>query len=578
MADLIKKIKIKKQDGTFTDYIPIGAEAQNISTQDGDSVQLKLNRKPYYYNSVADMKADTKLKAGDMAITLGYYEPNDGGGAEYVITSSKNENYYQILLNRNLYLTLINKDNINIRQLGAKGDSITDDSEVFNLAIELCKKNGYNTKIIVPDGKYVINNIKIKKYCHIEGSGIGNTFFIIKENCKKNAFEISDNDANFMQMSNFTILGNQTENSATEGILINRTSIEMGHDQYEIPYQANDLWLHLHDIRIIGINGNGISTGGTSSNFRESRIENVNINNCKGNGMYLQNETDNNFINITCWGNKKTGFYLGEGSGASRWINCKAFINGNNYDVEQKYYPGWFIKGSGLQIISCEAQENYADGFELSDCRESILQVRSDANGKSEKGSGNYTYSGIKINDSFIGNHLQINAECNDFIKSGGGEQSQGYGISFGIVTNSVIICNTLHNNEIYNLTDVGVLKKTKNNTIIINGNIISDILHSQYKNDSKIGSDYIFENNGGKLILSNYYNGEWKGNSIVNNITSDNNIKLTLLTKSTDILGFFGNYGSKRKKLPNNATDLDTAIILLNKLCDYLKSYGLFE
>lgn len=37
MADLIKKIKIKKQDGTFTDYIPIGADAKNIDTQYNDS-------------------------------------------------------------------------------------------------------------------------------------------------------------------------------------------------------------------------------------------------------------------------------------------------------------------------------------------------------------------------------------------------------------------------------------------------------------------------------------------------------------------------------------------------------------
>ena len=44
MADLIKKIKIKKQDGTFTDYIPIGAEASNVSTEDGLSVENKLNK------------------------------------------------------------------------------------------------------------------------------------------------------------------------------------------------------------------------------------------------------------------------------------------------------------------------------------------------------------------------------------------------------------------------------------------------------------------------------------------------------------------------------------------------------
>ena len=39
MADLIKKVKIKKQDGTFTDYIPIGAEADNVVMNNNYSVQ-----------------------------------------------------------------------------------------------------------------------------------------------------------------------------------------------------------------------------------------------------------------------------------------------------------------------------------------------------------------------------------------------------------------------------------------------------------------------------------------------------------------------------------------------------------
>ena len=39
MSDLIKKIKIKKQDGTYTDYIPIGAESKNITDRQGYSLQ-----------------------------------------------------------------------------------------------------------------------------------------------------------------------------------------------------------------------------------------------------------------------------------------------------------------------------------------------------------------------------------------------------------------------------------------------------------------------------------------------------------------------------------------------------------
>lgn len=42
MSDLIKKIKIKKQDGTYTDYIPIGAEAKNIDMKNGNSVEYEI--------------------------------------------------------------------------------------------------------------------------------------------------------------------------------------------------------------------------------------------------------------------------------------------------------------------------------------------------------------------------------------------------------------------------------------------------------------------------------------------------------------------------------------------------------
>lgn len=133
MSDRIKKIKIKQADGTFSDYIPIGANAKDIDLQyNGDNVENTLKKKPYYYNNVEDMKADDSLKEGDMAITLGYYESNDGGGAEYVINETSKNKYHQEELNNGLYARLIIKNgSINIKQLGAKGDNISDDSDFF---------------------------------------------------------------------------------------------------------------------------------------------------------------------------------------------------------------------------------------------------------------------------------------------------------------------------------------------------------------------------------------------------------------------------------------------------------------
>lgn len=163
MSDLIKKIKIKKQDGTFTDYIPIGAEAQNVSTSDGDSVQLKLNKKPYYYNSIAEMKADTKLKAGDMVKTLGYYEPNDGGGANYYITDNINNNAYQEQIG-SLYAELIT-NTYNVKMFGAKGDGLQDDSSYIQKAINTLRKFAVNNNdlskvytLYFPNGDYRVDN------------------------------------------------------------------------------------------------------------------------------------------------------------------------------------------------------------------------------------------------------------------------------------------------------------------------------------------------------------------------------------------------------------------------------------
>lgn len=66
----------------------VGVE-ETISTlpkrSEVDSLTSQLADKAYYTDSILTMKNNNRLKAGNFISTLGYYTPNDGGGAKYQI-------------------------------------------------------------------------------------------------------------------------------------------------------------------------------------------------------------------------------------------------------------------------------------------------------------------------------------------------------------------------------------------------------------------------------------------------------------------------------------------------------------
>ena len=188
--DRIKKIKIKQQDGTMSDYYPIGADASNIDLNyNGSNVENTLKKKPYYYNCVADMKADDALKIGDMVITLGYYTANDGGGAEYKIVNGNytddGGSYHE--LENDLFAELININEekfINTKFLNlAIEESVANGIDNFN-KIKIILEKGYN---LIFDNLYPFVN---KQYSN--NFNINRTVKIIGEsdNC---GFKFIDN-------------------------------------------------------------------------------------------------------------------------------------------------------------------------------------------------------------------------------------------------------------------------------------------------------------------------------------------------------------------------------------------------
>lgn len=96
------------------------------------------------YATVADMVADTSLTVGEMVATLGYYAINDGGDGKYIIKSTSTGIYETIT--GGLVAELQFTDSVNVLQVGAKGDGVTDDLTAFTKAITNAER------IIVPRG------------------------------------------------------------------------------------------------------------------------------------------------------------------------------------------------------------------------------------------------------------------------------------------------------------------------------------------------------------------------------------------------------------------------------------------
>ncbi|PJZ19820.1 hypothetical protein CEW46_21255 [Bacillus cereus] len=114
----------------------------------------KLDAVSEIYPSVADLVLSTTLKNNTFVSTLGYYSPNDGGSATYMIKMGNlvEDKGSVINLSSGLQALLVVEDSVvNIRQFGAKGDGVTDDYSAIQKAITF---SGGTYAVYIPDGTF----------------------------------------------------------------------------------------------------------------------------------------------------------------------------------------------------------------------------------------------------------------------------------------------------------------------------------------------------------------------------------------------------------------------------------------
>lgn len=258
--------------------------SQNGLAADAGVTGVALNKKTNYSTTVADMKLDSSLKIGDVVITQGYYEVNDGGGATYFIrdiTSDDVEDNGSIhLLDNGLVAELIITDSVSVKQFGAKGDGVTDDTKAIQNTISYA--NGY---ICFPKGIYNIGNIEIP-----------DNNIIIYENCTFN--RVTHESGALIKIGNdCTIIGNIKIDGHKENYV---ESNEIG-----IEFGSNNL-IYAH-VESYNNSRHGIIIGSNIYANRLTAYDNGVEESIQADGIYLKNVNNSIIEHCTTYNNTRIG-------------------------------------------------------------------------------------------------------------------------------------------------------------------------------------------------------------------------------------------------------------------------------
>ena len=158
LRELIKNYENLSSTDTTAEVVAARGTYNNLNDRLAGVDNLIL-KKPYYFNTVAEMKNSLLLTAGSCAITLGYYEAGDGGGANYIIsgTPSTVDNGSVIALSNGKYAKLVLDETFNLKQFGAKGDDLTDDTMSLYNCIQFIKSMPVRKTLKIPNGVYKVN-------------------------------------------------------------------------------------------------------------------------------------------------------------------------------------------------------------------------------------------------------------------------------------------------------------------------------------------------------------------------------------------------------------------------------------
>ena len=299
---------------------------------------LRLDKKPYYFATVDDMKM-ANLKAGSCVVTNGYYDVSDGGGAYYIIRENDNasvDGSFTHSLTNGLVAELIIMDKVNIKQLGAKADNTSSADTFINLSLS---KLGY---AYLTSGLYKIENtIILGRLQTIYGDNYNDT--IINYDGTGNCIQNKNvQDCIEVSVHDLSLIGNSKKGN---GIYLFRDS------------KLGDAYHRIYNLKISNFE-NGLYAGQYQN---ETKFNNLYITKCKC-GIYFDKLNDCYVSDTVSCINDADGLLI-NGSSELRISNFKAWYNGMSDTANSSNIT---IKVSGaINMNNITSQESYGHNMIL---------------------------------------------------------------------------------------------------------------------------------------------------------------------------------------------------------------------
>lgn len=526
----------------------------------------------YVYNNVAEMKLATNLINGSFARTSGFYSYNDGGGSYYKIRQVTtdddiDEMFIIALADTSLVAELIVNDELNIKQIGAKGLISVDDT----LKIQKACEKEYN--LYFPKGTYFLNTqLVIFNATNriIRGDGIQNTIFKVSNNQVGSHTSYISNSVFEENINNFTMkdlsinCGTQNVNRYGLSLLtINRLNLENIEIYNNKGYatRLNDSTnitannLYLHDC-YEPVSGDGVAGGFYGQNMKNVQINNTKVINCGDHAFYLTGDIAGSgttyaeniqLNNVYCKNIGSDGYTAGGAITIYGDIknvelsNC--IIEDSREGIHISNHGSVLITPKDITISNCIIKNSLNTGIYLQGLAADLIK--------------NVTILNNVINTTTTSDGISLRQCDNINVVGNVIRNSKRIGIEIINTDNSVINNNILCNNfaELY----CGTRGSThaKNNTISNNTIFTTDDYNSNNPNNSGIFINTISTNT---ILLNNNVYNHLSYNFLIRG-SSNKSILQSLNNKTTN---FTRNilYGDN---YPTTVTDSEVGDICLN-------------